>query len=41
MTMTAQATLLMKRPLPRRILQAFVDVRELTLVVAILSLIHI
>ncbi len=39
MTMTAQANLPMKRPLLRRVLQAFVDIRELTLIVLIAAII--
>lgn len=39
MTMTAQANLPTKRPLLRRVLQAFVDIRELTLIVLIASII--
>ncbi len=39
MTMTAQANLPMKRPLLRRVLQAFVDIRELTLIVLITAII--
>lgn len=35
MTMTAQADIPASKPLLRRILQAFVDIRELTLVVLI------
>ena len=41
MTMTAQTDLPKKRPLPRRILQAFVDIRELTLIVLIAAIIII
>ncbi|WP_174818928.1 ABC transporter permease [Ruegeria atlantica] len=37
--MTAQANLPMKRPLLRRVLQAFVDIRELTLIVLIAAII--
>ncbi|WP_234416726.1 ABC transporter permease [Ruegeria sp. Alg231-54] len=37
--MTAQANLPMKRPLLRRVLQAFVDIRELTLIVLITAII--
>ncbi len=39
MTMTAQANLPIKRPLLRRVLQAFVDIRELTLIVLIAAII--
>ncbi|WP_050606098.1 ABC transporter permease [Ruegeria sp. 6PALISEP08] len=39
MTLTAQANLPMKRPLLRRVLQAFVDIRELTLIVLIAAII--
>ncbi len=39
MTMTAQANLPMKRPLLRRVLQAFIDIRELTLIVLIAAII--
>ncbi|AXT36266.1 ABC transporter permease [Phaeobacter sp. LSS9] len=39
MTMTAQANLPTKRPLLRRVLQAFVDIRELTLIVLIAAII--
>ena len=39
MTLTAQSDLPTKRPLPRRILQAFVVIRELTLIVLIAAII--
>lgn len=39
MTMTAQANLPMKPPVSRRVLQAFIDIRELTLIVLIAAIV--